>query len=78
MGRLSQPHGPRHRPECLQQELAYGGSTGPPGAPWGLLALGDHLLPLAQSVKARAAGPGSPQLAPRPRSEASLLQGKAA
>ena len=77
-GRMTQPYGSRHRPQGLQHELVYGGSTGPQGAPPRPLALGDHILPLAQSVKARTAGPDSPQLAPRPCSEASLPQGKAA
>lgn len=64
------------RPRRLRQQLARTWTLqGASARPSLLVAIYSSL---AQNVTARTAGPGSPQLAPRPRSEASLPQGKTA
>jgi len=70
MGRVTQPHGPRHRPECLQQELAYGCSAGPQGAPRGSSLLVTPSSPLHRVLKpgqqVQAAQGWHPGLAQKP------------
>ena len=64
------------RPRRLRQQLARTWTL--PGASARPSLLVTIYSSLAQNVKAGTAGPGSPHLAPRPCSEASLLQGKTA